>query len=61
MFPDLGRAKLEAVYRGFKGNFETTFEMVTLAMADGRKGGVRHGRRPGGKGSGGGKGGSGGQ
>mmetsp|Transcript_119742 Transcript_119742/g.211700 ORF Transcript_119742/g.211700 Transcript_119742/m.211700 type:complete len:542 (+) Transcript_119742:70-1695(+) len=34
LFPDLEPDSVDAVYRGFGGNFETTFEMLSLALAE---------------------------
>jgi hypothetical protein len=43
MFPDVDPDAVLAVYTGFAGNFETTYEMLTLALAENRAR-VHHGR-----------------
>jgi len=43
MFPNLGRDRVKAVYRGFGGNFETSVEMLSLALAEAHTR-VNHGR-----------------
>jgi len=43
MFPDLDRDRVVAVYSGFGGNFETSVEMLSLALAEAHSR-VNHGR-----------------
>lgn len=43
MFPDLDRDRVVAVYSGFGGNFETSVEMLSLALAEAYSR-VNHGR-----------------
>ena len=42
MFPKVNPDAVRALYRGFAGNFETTMEMLALALAE-ENGSVHHG------------------
>ena len=38
LFPRVDPLSIKAVYRGFAGNYETSFEMLSLALAEEREG-----------------------